>query len=389
MFTRPCCAVLLLLSVGCFQAPEMIPARSANVTPEGGTFELGDGVELSVPSGAVSSNTVVTARAATLSATLSGRALGPAWLLEPEGQTFAVPVTLRLPLDDGASGTARVVIATAPAKGGRFDHLPATREGSGVIARTTHFSIFIPVEDTAIEATSGSDAGHDAGSSAIDAGQPEVIVDAGRPSTWVCSSYEDGGVTVPYCYELPDDQCDVPYQRPDGGLYACDVPVDPYPGMQCSQVQEVVPGNVYGLERVCAAGAALFEQRLSCPLPMSTCDCIQGGTVLKTFTWPGPQNFNCSIEKLMELYKCECGFGGAWEQTACVPPRTAVADSGVAFSKPFGAGCSDATECQSASCYGQSGTTGQFCGRECRNSCPCGWSCLSGGAATGICFPPP
>src|SRR5262249_42141771 len=72
--------------------------------------------------------------------------VGPAYLFEPEGQTFAQPVTITLPYDtaklpSGKTG-ADLVIMTAPAGTMTFSSLGGmVADDTHISSTTTHFSI--------------------------------------------------------------------------------------------------------------------------------------------------------------------------------------------------------------------------------------------------------
>lgn len=126
----------------------------AEFGPAGGSLELPSGAQLVIPPGALAA-TVQISMAALPPPTgqvLGGsKPVGPALLLEPEGQQFLVPVQLRVPLDKAIAGNvdwfgAKLFIA--PKGSEAFIQLDSTVEqngqGSFAVGQTTHFSWVAP-----------------------------------------------------------------------------------------------------------------------------------------------------------------------------------------------------------------------------------------------------
>lgn len=87
----------------------VVTSNQARVGPPGATIELGSGaVRLTFPLGAVSGNIIVTVTPATTSSANANFLPGTAFDFQPEGTTFAVPVTLSIGYDPATlpSGTS-------------------------------------------------------------------------------------------------------------------------------------------------------------------------------------------------------------------------------------------------------------------------------------------
>jgi Protein of unknown function (DUF1566) len=137
-------------------------ATTQSIPTSGGTLTTPDGVTISVPVGALPSVTVLSAQAqpSAIPATgqlaleggtaATGLVVGTPFVFGPEGQTFATPVTVTLPIQPAklpaGTSAADVVIATAPAGGSTFTVLATTVvDATHVSALTSHFSLFVPV----------------------------------------------------------------------------------------------------------------------------------------------------------------------------------------------------------------------------------------------------
>ncbi|WP_437758119.1 DUF5050 domain-containing protein [Sorangium sp. So ce1389] len=150
-FVVVACAAAALGSASCGGAdtdgdngPGTSPQFS--VDSQGGVFTAGDGFKIEVPPGAVSAATDLTIEH--VEDTREG-AVGPMYLLGPEGQTFDKPVTLTLPITvalEAELGENTFLDArgfTAPK--GSEDFTPLSRHevtDAGLVTETTHFSNF-------------------------------------------------------------------------------------------------------------------------------------------------------------------------------------------------------------------------------------------------------
>ncbi|WP_437688435.1 DUF5050 domain-containing protein [Sorangium sp. So ce176] len=117
-----------------------------SVDAQGGVFTAEDGFTIEVPPGAVSAATELTIER--VEATREG-AVGPMYVLGPEGQTFAKPITLTLPINvelEAELGENTYLDAhgfTAPTGSDDFTALERHDASSaGVITETSHLSSF-------------------------------------------------------------------------------------------------------------------------------------------------------------------------------------------------------------------------------------------------------
>lgn len=126
------------------------PAGSASNTTVGlmgGTLKSFDErLAISIPPGALSVDTAISVQAAT---DTEGIAVGPVYLLSPEGSTFALPVTLTWQLSDGdlaGRQISDVVVATRDGDGGWTRQPGASRDPASKTVRVlaTHFSYWAP-----------------------------------------------------------------------------------------------------------------------------------------------------------------------------------------------------------------------------------------------------
>lgn len=115
----------------------------------GGSLALSDGTSISIPPGALASDTTIAlSNAPSAPAPAQVTAVGPVVLLGPEGTTFSSAATVTLPFDParlpaGAS-TSQVRIYTAPAGSSSYVLLGGSlADATHVAARTMHFSVFV------------------------------------------------------------------------------------------------------------------------------------------------------------------------------------------------------------------------------------------------------
>jgi hypothetical protein len=115
----------------------------------GGSFTTADGVTIEVPVGALSADTAITVAASTAPAPSGVTVVGSAFLLGPEAQTFAKPVTITLPFRPTAiplaSSTGDVKAMTAGADGQYHPVNARTIDVSHVRFATRHFSTYVAV----------------------------------------------------------------------------------------------------------------------------------------------------------------------------------------------------------------------------------------------------
>lgn len=129
------------------------------VGPEGGRFELDGGVTLVFPVGAVPEPISVKATRFSPTPFVPGTPLGDAWLFEPEGAAFSLPIQVSLPTNRSQPQGARVRVARAPDKSRIFELLFPTQTVNALRVTTSHFSVLVPVAISADGGVPESDAG--------------------------------------------------------------------------------------------------------------------------------------------------------------------------------------------------------------------------------------
>ncbi len=176
-------AMFALVACG---GPVSDPQKSASKTlgVEGGQVSAPNGISVTLPSGALRKSTVITlAPAAADQARPNYPSVGEMYEFGPEGQSFDVPVKVKLEVDltrlPAGYSIADVIVQRAPVGSTAFEMLP-TRilDATHVEADTLHFSVFVPTLDAA---RGTSDGGTDGG------------VDGGSTCSERCVSPNDGG----------------------------------------------------------------------------------------------------------------------------------------------------------------------------------------------------
>jgi IPT/TIG domain/Carboxypeptidase regulatory-like domain len=144
---------LLTLVVGCGGTGSRGGGTSASIGAAGGTLALNGGPSLEIPAGALPVTTSLTVQQTGETAPSGAQV----YRFEPDGTSFAQPVTVTLPLPAGI--TAPAVYWSKPGSTTAFEVVPATLTASGVQARNTHFSrVFVgPSTGTAVCANAGAD----------------------------------------------------------------------------------------------------------------------------------------------------------------------------------------------------------------------------------------
>lgn len=186
---RAVVAAAVFALVGC-GGPVSDPQKSASKTlgVEGGQVAAPNGISVTIPSGALRKSTVITlAPASADQARPNNPSVGEMYEFGPEGQTFDVPVKVKLEVDltklPAGYSIADVIVQRAPVGSTTFEILP-TRilDTTHVEADTLHFSVFVPTLDAA---RGTGDGGTDGG---VDGG-----VDGGSTCSERCVSPNDGG----------------------------------------------------------------------------------------------------------------------------------------------------------------------------------------------------
>jgi hypothetical protein len=123
--------------------------KSMTVGAAGGAV-TSNGVQLTIPAGAVKSDTTFTVATSTDPPPVGYVALSPVFVFGPPGTSFAVPIRVELPISGDGSG-AHVFWSRLVGDG--FDDLGGTASGGTISANVTHFS-----QGFGGTASSGSDA---------------------------------------------------------------------------------------------------------------------------------------------------------------------------------------------------------------------------------------
>ena len=115
-----------------------VPPVELTVGPEGATVRLGD-LRVQVPPGALGAPTAIRVTATNEPAPAGYRAFSRVYRFEPEGTTFAQPVTVTLPFT-GDARLATVFWSRSPSEGGGYERLGGVPSGGTVSVTVTHFS---------------------------------------------------------------------------------------------------------------------------------------------------------------------------------------------------------------------------------------------------------
>lgn len=117
-----------------------LPSETTSIGSSGGSLILADGTRLDIPQGALADTVKIEMR----QIAAPENAVGPAYLLQPEGQTFAVPVTITLPFaPEQLDAEQAPIIFTAPAGHTTFEALETeASDATHARAKTSHFSVF-------------------------------------------------------------------------------------------------------------------------------------------------------------------------------------------------------------------------------------------------------
>lgn len=122
-------------------------AGETTIGAQGGVIQLDNGFEITVPEGALTQDVDISVTELSETPAHSGfESHGPSFLLGPEGQTFAKPLTLKLPftatnLPHGMKLDLRAF--TAPKDSDAFTQLKVHEVSASLLTTsTTHFSVF-------------------------------------------------------------------------------------------------------------------------------------------------------------------------------------------------------------------------------------------------------
>ena len=188
-------------------------AVSALVGPAGARLTLGDGAELTVPTGALVDPVILTMARTDDPVPAGYVGHSSVYRFAPSGLTFARAVTVRLPYRGDASRGGLYWSRT----GGGFERLSSVDDGSSMQAFATHFSEGFVGTPTA-----------DGGTADVpDAGTEDVAGDAGVPlDAPLAPDVTDAAADAPAPMDLPADATGVDVPIDLGIDVGMDVPVD-------------------------------------------------------------------------------------------------------------------------------------------------------------------
>lgn len=141
------CSAALVLSA-CGGGDDAV-APAGRIGPAGGTVSGPNGAQVVIPPGALAADTAIAVTAASRSADMpSGNAsVGTVYSFTPHGQTFAVPVTITVPVDPAQvpAGATVGLLKTANGAAGPWREVTgATRAADFVSGQVTSFSDVVP-----------------------------------------------------------------------------------------------------------------------------------------------------------------------------------------------------------------------------------------------------
>ena len=142
------CAMVALIACSSSSSSPIGSPTSKTIGAAGGTITDAKGDSVQIPAGALPSDVTVTISPASNAPPPAGATVvGSAVTLGPEGQQFAVPVTVTLGFSSSQlpAPSSTVFMFTAPAGTSSYAALSGSSvSGSQVSAQTTHFSTFVP-----------------------------------------------------------------------------------------------------------------------------------------------------------------------------------------------------------------------------------------------------
>ena len=106
------------------------------IGPEGGTVE-GDGVELTIPAGALDEEVEIAVAETDAEAPDGFEAMSPVFEFTPDGLTFAEPIEVRITYDGPDDG---MEVIWSLAEGDGFEGIGGTADGATIVAEVSHFS---------------------------------------------------------------------------------------------------------------------------------------------------------------------------------------------------------------------------------------------------------
>jgi hypothetical protein len=113
--------------------------HSTTIGPDGGTFDDGNGLKVSVPAGALTSDVQISAARTNTAGPPANGALSNLYQFGPDGTTFRQPVTVTMPLPAGAPPNVTIFWSESGSPS-TYDDVSGTVSGSSISAAVTHFS---------------------------------------------------------------------------------------------------------------------------------------------------------------------------------------------------------------------------------------------------------
>jgi hypothetical protein len=141
--------LFVLVLAACSSSPQLNITKSIGTA--GGTVANGDS-SVQIPAGALGTTANITIAAVDAPAPANAVVVGPAFDFGPDGQVFAMPVTVTLPYDTAKIPSGKsagdILIYTAPLGSANYTALSATVAGNTVQTQTTHFTVYLPAVPT-------------------------------------------------------------------------------------------------------------------------------------------------------------------------------------------------------------------------------------------------
>jgi hypothetical protein len=159
-------------------------ASSKKIGSTGGSVSAPDGTLISIPEGALPTDTTITITIdENVEAPGDTELVGTAYVFGPEGTQFSKPITISLPFDPTKVPAGRqaseILVFTAPAGSTDYTSLGGkVQDATHVSATTTHFSVFVPVIPSALPTDAGGDADASDATDATDASDAKDATDA-------------------------------------------------------------------------------------------------------------------------------------------------------------------------------------------------------------------
>jgi stigma-specific protein Stig1 len=290
MISRAICASVLVL-FGC--GDDTVPAEgpmgsgqsaSKQIGGQGGELSL-EGVTLSIPAGALSSDQVIVITSTTTRPPAQfTHWSSPVYQFEPAGLTFAIPATVRISFSADA-GTQSIYWSSANAS--TFENLGGVATGSVIATAVMHFSQGFVAPSVGSPAVDASPDGP------VDAGTPDAPVDAAVDAA-ITDALASGDATS--CASI-GQSCGSPTQCCSlscvGGFCTTGSSCTPA-GQSCSSGAECCSGNCAG------------SQCASCPANQTLCT----GSCVDLSTDPrncGTCGHACSSGQLCVTGTCAAG----------------------------------------------------------------------------------